>query len=261
IHDGEAEGVGRNIPDAQVISQIEVLNKDFNRLNTDAGNTPAEFTSVAGSLDIEFVLANQDPDGQVTDGIMRIDGNRAQWSLGRESEFKALHPAVGNSDDDYTEYWPAEDYLNIWVIKFQDFLGYAQFPVSSGLPGLENADDNSLTDGIIIDYRVFGTDDAGPFSLDDQYNKGRTTTHEVGHFLGLKHIWGDDTGCNKSDYADDTPNQGEETYDTPDYPLADNCTSSVMFQNYMDYTDDIMMNLFTLNQVDRMMTVLENSPR
>lgn len=249
IHNGEAIGVGRNISDDQIISQIEVLNKDYNRLNTDASNTPAEFLPVAANLNVEFVLAKQDPSGNCTGGIVRVNGQRDQWSLGREAEFKAL------------SYWPAEDYLNIWVIKFQGFLGYAQFPVSSGLPGLEDEDNNRLTDGIIVDYRVFGSDDAGPFNLDPQYNKGRSTTHEVGHFLGLRHIWGDDTGCSASDYVDDTPNQGEETYDTPAYPLADNCSSSIMFQNYMDYTDDVMLNLFTQDQVDRMITVLENSPR
>lgn len=249
IHNGEAEGVGRNIPDAQIISQIDVLNKDFNRLNTDAGNTPAEFAAVAGSLNIEFVLAKQDPDGQPTDGIMRVDGNRDQWSIGLESEFKAL------------SYWPAEDYLNVWIIKFTGFLGYAQFPVSSGLPGLEDEDNNRLTDGIILDYRVFGTVDAGPFNLDDQYNRGRSTTHEVGHFLGLRHIWGDTNGCGADDFTNDTPIQDEETYDTPTHPTLDACSPAIMFQNYMDYTDDVSMNLFTDEQVARMETVLENSPR
>lgn len=249
IHNGEAEGVGRNISDAQIISQLEVLNKDFNRLNADAGSTPAEFLGVAGNLNIEFVLAKQDPDGQPTDGIVRVDGNRDQWPISQEGTFKAL------------SYWPAEDYLNIWVIKFQTYLGYAQFPVSSGLDGLEDENNNALTDGVIIDYRVFGTIDAGPFNLDNQYNRGRTTTHEIGHFLGLRHIWGDDSGCAASDYVDDTPNQGEENYDTPSHPLADACSPAIMFQNYMDYTDDVSMNLFTWNQIDRMIAVLDNSPR
>lgn len=249
IHNGEVYGEGRNIPDEQIISQIDVLNKDFNRLNTDAGNTPPEFTSVAGNLNIEFVLAKQDPNGNCTNGIVRVDGNRDQWSLGHESEFKAL------------SYWPAEDYLNIWVIKFQGFLGYAQFPVSSGLPGLEEEDDNRLTDGAILDYRAFGTIDAGPFVLDDQYDRGRSATHEIGHFLGLRHIWGDDVACTGSDFADDTPNQDEETYNTPAHPLADDCSPAIMFQNYMDYTDDVSMNLFTLDQIERMIVVLQNSPR
>jgi Pregnancy-associated plasma protein-A len=264
IHNGETVGVGRNISDAQVASQIDVLNKDFNRLNTDAVNTPSEFAAVAGNLNVEFVLAKQDPDHQYTDGIMRVNGNRTQWSLSRETEFKSLHPLPGNADNDYTGAWPSEDYLNIWVIDF-NLIGYAQFPISSTLPGLEDENDNSLTDGVIVDYRAFGTTDAGAFELDPQYNKGRSATHEIGHFLGLRHVWGDEDfgqdDCEASDYADDTPNQAIETYHTPNHPLADECSLAIMFQNYMDYTDDIRMNLFTNNQVERMIIVLENSPR
>lgn len=252
IHNGEAVGVGRNISDAQILSQLEVLNNDFNRFNSDAAQTPAEFAAVAGNLDIEFILAKQDPDGQPTNGIVRVHGNRDQWSLGFESQFKAL------------SYWPAEDYLNIWVIKFQSYLGYAQFPVSSGLAGLEDDNNNRLTDGVIIDYRVFGSIDGQPegetFNLDLQYNRGRTTTHEVGHFFGLRHIWGDEAACAGTDYVDDTPNQEDETYNCPAHPQTD-CDSHKMFQNYMDYTNDVCMNLFTQGQIERMITVLENSPR
>lgn len=251
IHNGEALGVGRNIPDAQIFSQIDVLNQDFNRENADAADTPPVFASVAGDLDIEFVLAKQDPYGNCTDGIVRVNGNREQWSLSREEEFKAL------------SYWPAEDYLNIWVVPFSGYLGYAQFPISSIIPDLEDEEDNRLIDGVVIDYQVFGTVDGagGPFEIDDQYNKGRTATHEVGHFLGLRHIWGDENNCLGTDYADDTPNQEEETYNTPSHPLADACSAAIMFQNFMDYTDDIKMNLFTLDQIERMSIVLENSPR
>lgn len=251
IHNGEALGVGRNLSEAQIISQIEVLNRDFNRLNTDASNTPAEFLSVAGSIEIEFTLAKQDPDGNPTNGITRVHGNRASWPMSREVEFKAL------------SYWPAENYLNLWVLDLQTYLGYAQFPISSGLLGLEDSDNNRLTDGVIVDYTAFGVG-----SANNDYNLGRTTTHEIGHFLGLRHIWGDDNGCAESDYVDDTPNQADETYGcnlTPGspviHPQADDCSSMKMFQNYMDYTDDVCMNLFTKGQVDRMITVLENSPR
>lgn len=243
IHWGEPVGTGRNISDEQIFSQIEVLNKDFNRMNTDASNTPAEFLPVAGGIEIEFVLAKQDPNGYCTNGINRVYGSRSSWQLVREAQFKAL------------SYWPAEDYMNIWVIAFQSYLGYAQFPISSGLPGLDE-DDNRLTDGIVVDYRAFGVGSSSPY-----YNMGRTATHEVGHFLGLRHIWGDDDACSASDYVADTPPQTKETYDCPTYPLADECSTSVMFQNFMDYSDDVCLNLFTDGQIDRIVTVLENSPR
>jgi hypothetical protein len=250
IHRGEAVGVGTNISDEQIVSQIKVLNDDFNRLNADASNTPAEFQSVAGSMTIEFVLAKQDPDGEETNGIVRVRGSRTSWSTSNDGALKA------------TSYWPAEDYLNIWVTNLSStLLGYAQFPVSD-LAGLEDADDNRLTDGVVIDYLVFGSIDDGSFDLEDDFNKGRTTTHEVGHYLGLRHIWGDDDGAcgGDGDYVSDTPDQSEESSGCLTHPQT-TCGVHKMFQNYMDYTDDACMNMFTQEQVNRMITVMENSPR
>lgn len=250
IHRGEAVGAGTNIPDAQVISQIRVLNEDFKRLNSDAGNTPSEFQSVAAGFNVEFVLAKQDPDGQPTTGIVRANGGRTQWLITDDASLKAV------------SYWPAEDYLNIWVTNLSSgYLGYAQFPVSS-LAGLEDADDNRLTDGVVIDYTVFGSNADGSFSLTSDFNKGRTTTHEVGHFFGLRHIWGDDNGAcgGNGDYVSDTPDQGNSTSGCPSNPQT-SCSVHKMFQNYMDYTNDVCMNLFTQEQVGRMVTVIENSPR
>jgi hypothetical protein len=248
IHNGEAIGDGSNISEAQILSQISVLNKDFKRLNSDASQTTPEFLPVAGSLDIEFVLAKQDPEGLATTGIVRVEGTKSTWSINDNYELKAL------------SYWPAEDYLNIWVCNLTGVLGYAQFPVSD-LPGLENSSDNRLTDGLVISYDVFGSTDDGPFDLMSRYNKGRTTTHEMGHFFGLRHIWGDDEGsCNGTDYINDTPNQSNESSGCPTQPRI-TCEVTAMYQNYLDYTDDACMNLFTMEQVGRMATVLENSPR
>lgn len=241
IHNGTSVGSGINISDAQIISQLEVLNKDFKRLNADAGNTPAEFLPVAGGLDVEFVFAKQSPEGLPTTGIIRVNGNRPSWSVNQDEELKAV------------SYWPSEDYLNIWVTNLSGgYLGYAQFPVSN-LEGLEDFQDGlALTDGVAIDYTVFGVGSSNP-----QYNLGRTTTHEVAHFLGLRHIWGDEDGCSGTDYVNDTPNQLDETYDCPVHP-APECSGNKMFQNYMDYTDDACMNLFTRGQVDRMKVILED---
>lgn len=251
IHNGEPIGVNTNIADEQIISQLDVLNKDFRRHNTDAINTPIEFQSVEGTMPIEFVLAQTDPDGMPSTGINRVVGFKPEYTIEDNSQLKAL------------SYWPAENYLNIWVCNLTDRYGYTQFPVST-LPGLDNSSSNRLTDGIIITYDVFGSSDYGNFELHPVYNKGRTTTHEMGHFFGLRHLWGDEADCKGSDYVDDTPPQATATLGCPTDPQKE-CPSdnpvNKMFQNFLDYTDDACMNLFTQEQVERMMTVLENSPR
>lgn len=247
IHNGEPVGTGTNISDAQILSQLDVINKDFNRMNADATNTPPEFAAVAGSMDIEFVLALRDPFGLPTTGIVRVNGGRSSWLVSQENEFKAL------------SYWPAEDYLNIWVLNLSGgFIGYAQFPVSN-LPGLEDYQNGvAATDGVVIHYKAFGSSDYGSFDLEPAFNKGRTLTHELGHFFGLRHIWGDQT-CG-TDYVDDTPEQRNETVGCPAHPSATTCTTTInkMFQNYLDYTNDACMNLFTQGQVQRMQLILDN---
>lgn len=251
IHEGEAIGMGTNIPEGQILSQIEVLTEDFRRMNEDASNTPASFVPVAADVEIEFVLAKRDPEGLPTDGIVRVNGQQSHWSLVENYELKRL------------SYWPAEDYLNIWVTDITgNFLGYAQFPTSATLSGLENGSDSRLTDGVVIDYRTFGSKEKyAPANLITSYNLGRTTTHEIGHFFGLRHTWGDDSGgCSETDYVNDTPNQGGSTSGCPGTNPT-SCGSEDMIQNYMDYTDDACMNLFTADQKTRMRTILENSPR
>lgn len=251
IHNGESAGIGTNISDQQVISQIAVLNKDFARENDDAVNTPPEFQPVAGASSIRFVLAQNDPSGLPTTGITRVKGFKADYTIEDNIELKAL------------SYWPAENYLNIWVCHLTDRFGYTQFPVST-LPGLSNSSRNRLTDGIVISFEAFGSRDYGNFLLHPSYNKGRTTTHEMGHFFGLRHLWGDEANCTGDDYVNDTPPQANLTLGCPPQPVKE-CPASnpqnKMFQNFLDYTDDECMNLFTHHQVDRMLVVLENSPR
>lgn len=249
IHSGEPVGVGRNISDEQIISQINVLNKDFSRLNTDASQTPAVFQPLAGSLDIQFVLARQDPNGEPTTGILRKVGTKNAYSDDDDVALKAQ------------SYWPSEDYLNIWVCNMPDLLGYAQFPISS-LEGLEEYQQEiAITDGVVIAHDAFGSDDDGDFDLISGFTKGRTLTHEVGHFFGLRHIWGDNSSCTSTtDYVDDTPKQNNETRGCPSHPQT-SCSNTKMFQNFMDYSNDPCMNLFTRGQVERMQIVLENSIR
>ncbi|TRX61700.1 T9SS type A sorting domain-containing protein [Fulvivirga sp. M361] len=251
IHNGEPLGLGRNIADEQIASQIEVINEDFRRLNEDASNTPAVFQPVAADIEVEFVLAKRDPEGLATSGINRVNGNRFEWLL------------IDNYDLKLLSQWPSADYLNIWVTALgDDFLGYAQFPISN-IGGLATASNSELTDGIVVDYRSFGSVDKFPSpDLRSQYNLGRTTTHEIGHYLGLRHIWGDG-GCGVDDFCEDTPQSSEDHNGLGNcsFPATSTCDSDDMFQNYMAFTDDLCMNLFTQDQKTRMVTVLDNSPR
>jgi hypothetical protein len=249
IHNGESIGTGTNISDAQVLSQIDVLNKDFQRLNSDASSTPAEFVDVAGSVDIEFVLAKQAPDGSPTNGIVRVQGSQSAWTF---SDYDQLRSE---------SYWNADDYMNVWVANITDYIGYSQFPISDKVPGLEDSFDNPWTDGVIVYYRSFGSDDDGAFNLDSRYNKGRTLTHEMGHFFGLRHIWGDQNDCNGTDYVDDTPAQNGSTGGCPIGSKTSCNNTHKMYQNYLDYTNDECMNLFTAGQVERMVTILDYSIR
>ncbi len=250
IHDGEAEGQGGNISDDQILSQIQVLNEDYRRLNGDTINTPEIFQPVAADTYIEFQMAERDPDGQETDGIVRVQGTKSEWN-------------ATNSDDNIElkslSMWPPEDYLNIWVTSLaNNYLGYAQYPITS-LPGSVPPFDRE-TDGVVIHYMAFGSRTYGSFNLFNSYDRGRTTTHEVGHYLGLRHIWGDVIGCDGTDYCDDTP-QAYDSYSSCSNIDPFTCDSEDMFQNFLDYSYDRCMNIFTDDQKQRMRIVMENSPR
>src|SRR5260221_209175 len=250
IHNGEAVGSGTNISDAQILSQITVLNDDFQRMNGDATNTLAEFQPVAGQFPITFVMAKQDPNGQATTGINRVKGTQTSWDISDNYTLKAF------------SYWPTENDLNIWITNLSGgLLGYTQLPVSSTLQGLEDASSDRLTDGVVVDYQAYGTSQAGSFNLLNKYNLGRTTTHEVGHFFGLRHVWGDVSGCSGTDYVNDTPPQDTNYNGTCPSGVQTDCSSHSMYANYMNYTDDACMNIYSKGQVSRMDVIINNSPR
>lgn len=227
----------QDISDAQIESQIAVLNQDFRRANPDVAQVPAVWQGLVGDARIEFFLATTDPAGNPTTGITRTQTQIVSFPRMGNPVKSA---ATGGADP-----WPSDRYLNIWVCELQSILGYAQFP---GGP--------VATDGVVVLHSAFGTiGTAAP-----PYNLGRTTTHEIGHWLNLYHIWGDDgTGCNGTDEVDDTPNQGGENYGCPTFPTVscNNGPDGDMFMNYMDYTNDACMFMFTEGQVLRMRAALD----
>lgn len=233
----------QNLSDARIQSQIDVLNADYRRLNADASNTPSAFSGLAADIEIEFCLASKDPNGNPTNGI-----TRTQTSV---SSFDINNDYIKFSSQGGKDAWPSNKYLNIWVGKISGgILGYAT------PPGVFPANQ----DGVVINYQSFGT---AAYGASAPYDKGRTATHEVGHWLNLKHIWGDDNGsCSGSDGVSDTPNQAGENYGCPTFPLTDACSPSspgVMFMNYMDYVDDACMNLFTAGQKARMQAAVNTN--
>lgn len=244
IHNGSSVGSGANIPDSQIFEQIRILNEDFRRLNADANRTPAEFLPVAADSNIEFVLAKQDPNGLPTTGIVRLLGTKNAYDPNTDATL------IGQLSQ-----WNPEEYLNMYVVPLvQPFIGYASFPISN-LPGLNFSPTPSIIDGVTIDYRFFGVGGNATSA-----SRGRTATHEVGHFFGLRHIWGDG-GCGVDDFVTDTPLQDNSNNVCNANPSRFSCESNDMIQNYMDYTPDACMNLFTRGQVDRFNIVLANSPR
>jgi hypothetical protein len=249
LHRGEAIGTGRNISLAQIQSEIDVLNEDFRRLNADRVNTPAAFTGVAADYGFEFRLACIDPNGNTTNGVVRRQTNHDFIYIvdaGNNPDENAMGIKMTNLGGD--DPWPTNRYLNIWVANFTDnLLGYATFPADFAV--------NPNVDGVVVKTTAFGRTGnvAAPF------NRGRTTTHEVGHWLNLRHIWGDAV-CG-DDFVADTPPQMRENFGCPNFPhiavnegngwFGPRCNPadpSSMFMNYMDYTNDDCRNIFTVGQ-------------
>jgi len=228
----------QNISDAQILSQIDVIYKDFRRLNDDADDV----WSQAADMEIEFYMARVDPDGNPTNGITRTQTSVAAWGFSDAMKSSA----TGGADP-----WDTTRYFNFWTANMGGgLLGFAQFP--GGDPS---------TDGIVMGPEFFGSSDYdtnGDFFLQAPFDKGRTTTHEMGHFFNLRHIWGDGP-CGTDDFVDDTP---EADASNGGCQIgSESCGSVDMVQNYMDYSDDACMNLFTQGQKDRMRATLDGGPR
>jgi hypothetical protein len=267
ISNGDAIGSGENISDAQILSQITVLNQDFRKL---LGSPGYNTNAVGADLQIEFCMAQRKPDGTATNGIDRVTKTAANYATMANTETMKS-----------TTIWDPTQYFNIWTVFFTNTtsaemygtLGYAQFPQipAAGTTGFtiggtsasagyfEQNSTTANTDGLVVDYRNFGTSSVvTSLSVNAPYDKGRTATHEIGHCLGLFHIWGD-SNCG-TDYCSDTPTAHSSNFGCP---TVTNCTSTgnEMVQNYMDYTDDTCMNIFTTNQKERVTQVMDFCPR
>lgn len=227
------------VTDKMVEDQLKVLNTDFAGLNSDSTNIPAAFKPLFGHSKIQFVLAKRTPSNQPTTGIDRVTTSVQSFSAANHN---VKHAGTGGANA-----WNSSRYLNIWVCQLSgSVLGYATFPTSAA------ADDQGV---VIYNETMPGGAMAG-------YNDGRTLTHETGHFFFLYHIWGDDDGaCNGSDGVSDTPNQSDASSGCHTGVLTDACTTTapgVMYQNYMDYSSDGCMAMFTLLQVTRMEAAMNN---
>ena len=238
-----------NLPDAQLLSQLDVLNEDFRLRNADRGTIPEAFRAQAGDALIEFALARRDPRGGATSGITRTHTALASYPYDGTAAATARLDELIKGGEHGVAAWPREHYLNLWVCPLGGgLLGYAQFP--GGPPE---------TDGVVIRSSACGR--IGSLSAD--YALGRTCTHEVGHWLDLLHVWGDDgRGCEGTDAVADTPNQGGPNLGKPAFPhpSCGNGPAGDMFMDYMDYVDDAAMCMFTRGQVERMAATL-SGPR
>ena len=228
----------QNITDEQVKSQIDVINEDFAGMNATAVDIPGVWLPLLKDSKIRFCLASRTPGvtPQNSSGITRNYTTTVAYNYNDDA---IKYTSMGGVDA-----WPSGSYLNVWVCNLNSgILGYAL------LPGA-----NPLEDGIVINYKAFGRKG----NLLSKYNFGRSLTHEIGHYLNLVHIWGDDDisdPCSFDDYVWDTPLQGGANFCCPQFPKYDDCQLSgngVMYMNYMDYSDDKFMQFYTPGQIERM---------
>lgn len=262
IHGGEPVGTYPNISTAQLYSQMSILNLDYSGFGHNAGNfsTTSFPSSLLANTNINFCLAEKNPEGYVLleRGVERINYNDKGWAnpntFGSTGSLKNF---IDNTIKANTIWDPAR-YLNIWVTDVNgsvNLLGYATFPPASGLSGVAGVG-TATDDGLWCWAKAVG--DVG--FLIPNYDKGRTATHEIGHYLGLRHIWGD-SNCG-TDYCADTPTQQTANNGCPSFPktTCGNGPNGELFMNFMDYSYDNCMYMFTNDQRTRMQTALTNSP-
>lgn len=255
IHNGEAVGTASNIPATWIASQMAAMNRDFRYQNADKVNLPAAFQPAAADFELEFCPAVVDPNGNILaePGVDRVNRNTKGFSA----------PPYSTTTFDNTvkpaTIWDTNNYFNIWTANVgSSLLGYATFPSTTLLSGITSSIGTATTDGVVINYLAFG--DLNP-GLMANFNQGRTLVHEAGHWLGLRHIWGDGTCA--TDYCNDTPTQQTSNTGCPTFPkvTCNNGPNGDMFYNYMDYSNDACMYCFTNDQKTRALTIMNNSPR
>ncbi len=227
-----------NISDAQIYSQIQVLNNIFADANeTDDLILPAAFRNLKKTAGFHFCLAHVDPDGQPTTGITRSKIQDLSIACKREfGKRSIMHRVLGGVD-----IWDPAKFINVYVVNREQcaVLGEAIYPWNA----------NAEEDGIILDFRSVGY--SGQAAKNRPFHEGKTLVHELGHFFGLLHLSGDANNCSGNDFVEDTPPQSMEYYGCPDFPVS-SCTTADMFMNYMSYVDDDCMHFFTKGQVERM---------
>ncbi|MEM6800126.1 MAG: M43 family zinc metalloprotease [Bacteroidota bacterium] len=250
VHSGEPVGTGSNISFDQVMSQFEVLEEDFRKKSGTPGfnNDP-----VGADIELEFCPATLDPNGDplLERGINRIDRNTFSWIA------PPWNDTYFDNNIKPQTFWDPDRYLNIWVAELSgNVLGYAQFPNMAGINGLPANNGGASTDGVVVAPTFFGRRG----NVASPYDEGRTTTHEIGHWLGIFHLEGRDRGgCSQDDFCDDTPQTDNKNFGCD--PGHVSCGTTDMVRNYMDASDDACMNIFTQCQKTRMRTVIDNSPR